>query len=644
MSLGRFGAMVAAAALACAGPVRADYAAGKAAWDAGRPAAALAEWRAAADGGDRQAMLSLGRLYAKGLGAPQDFVLAHMWFNLAASRGEAAALEERDALAAKMTPAALAEAQKRARDWRPGGAAAAPKPAAEAAPDAGPPPPRAIREAQSLLAGLGYDPGPADGKWGARTGKAYRAFLRDAGRPASDALTPEDLRALRAAAEGAGGAPPPPEARIRTDAAALAASRGDIDGLKAALAAGADPDARDDRGWTALMHAANEGYSLVVPPLLAAKADPDVRAPDGATALFIATVRGHTEIVSLLSKADADVSIRGPQGKTAVDAARARYGDPAAAREKGEVPAILALLEGKTLAEVARERAKAEEEERKRTAKFKRLVDHWRDTPWLFERDCPECPEMVLVPAGSFTMGSPASEEGRYDNEGPVHRVRIPEPFAVGKYEVTRGEFARFVSATGHDTGSSCWTREGGKWKNRSGWSWRSPGYSQTERDPAVCVSWEDARSYARWLSGKTGKEYRLLSESEWEYAARAGTTTRYYWGNAIGRNRANCNGCGSRWDNEQTAPVGSFAANGFGLHDMHGNVWEWVEDCWNDDYAGAPSDGSAWESGNCARRVLRGGSWSGDPRYLRAANRGRSDTGFRSGSLGFRVARTLTP
>ena len=143
------------------------------------------------------------------------------------------------------------------------------------------------------------------------------------------------------------------------------------------------------------------------------------------------------------------------------------------------------------------------------------------------------------------------------------------------------------------------------------------------------------------------GGTYRLLSESEWEYAARAGTTTRYHWGDDIGRNRANCqvadnysDYCGDSW--EYTAPVGSFTANGFGLHDMHGNVWEWVEDCWNDSYAGAPSDGSAWESGGCGARVLRGGSWVSFPRILRAANRGGVGTGNRDGILGFRVARTL--
>ena len=145
-----------------------------------------------------------------------------------------------------------------------------------------------------------------------------------------------------------------------------------------------------------------------------------------------------------------------------------------------------------------------------------------------------------------------------------------------------------------------------------------------------------------RWLSGETGKEYRLLSESEWEYAARGGTRTRYWWGDAIGRNRANCRGCGSRWDDEKTSPVGSFSANPFGLYDVHGNVWEWVEDCWNGSYRGAPTDGSAWESGDCARRELRGGSWFNDPQNLRSADRYGDTARDRLIGVGFRVARTL--
>ena len=259
-------------------------------------------------------------------------------------------------------------------------------------------------------------------------------------------------------------------------------------------------------------------------------------------------------------------------------------------------------------------------------------------------RDCGHCPEMVVVPSGSFMMGSPLSEEGRYDQEGPVHRVMIGAPFAVGVYEVTRGEFGRFVSSTGRSMGDKCWTYEDGGWKKRSGLSWRSPGFSQTDMHPAVCVGWEDAQAYVDWLSGETGEAYRLLSEAEWEYVARAGTTTRYHWGDAIGRNRANCGDCGSRWDNESTSPVGSFGANAFGLHDIHGNVSEWVEGCWNDSYVGAPNDGSAWKNGNCSLSIQRGGWWRNFPRVLRAAYRHGISSWVWNYGAGFRVARMFTP
>ena len=162
-------------------------------------------------------------------------------------------------------------------------------------------------------------------------------------------------------------------------------------------------------------------------------------------------------------------------------------------------------------------------------------------------------------------------------------------------------------------------------------------------RRPVINVSWEDAQAYVRWLSRETGQGYRLLSEAEWEYVARAGSRTAYHWGGDIGRNRANCRRCGSRWDDKRTAPAGSFAANEFGLHDVHGNVWEWVEDCWNASYRGAPEDGSAWESGDCRLRVMRGGSWDYRPSYLRSALRIRSSAANRNFQLGFRVARTLT-
>ena len=262
-------------------------------------------------------------------------------------------------------------------------------------------------------------------------------------------------------------------------------------------------------------------------------------------------------------------------------------------------------------------------------------------------RDCPECPEMVAVPAGVFRMG-------------PRRRhVTISEPFAVGKYEVTRGEFASFVSATGRSTGDSCHVNERGEWKRRSDRGWRSPGFPQTDRDPVVCVSWADARAYAAWLSEKTGKRYRLLSESEWVYAARGGTRPSRHWGEGAWGRCDYSNGgdrtpmirysdwlvaCddGHFW----TTPVGTFNANGFGLHGVLGNVWEWVEDCWNGSYAGAPSDGSARESGNCGRRVLRGGSWGLLPRLQPSWKTDRlgSDTGSRTSEIGFRVARTLAP
>ena len=158
-----------------------------------------------------------------------------------------------------------------------------------------------------------------------------------------------------------------------------------------------------------------------------------------------------------------------------------------------------------------------------------------------------------------------------------------------------------------------------------------------------IYVSWEDAQTYVEWLSGKTGKSYRLLSEAEWEYVTRAGSTTPYWWGEDIGKDRANCSSCGSQWDSAQTAPVGSFPANDFGLHDTAGNVWEWVEDCWNESYEGAPSDGSAWTESECSLRVLRGGSWVNYPRYLRSAIRSYGlEAGVRSSGIGFRVARTL--
>ena len=268
-------------------------------------------------------------------------------------------------------------------------------------------------------------------------------------------------------------------------------------------------------------------------------------------------------------------------------------------------------------------------------------------------KDCADCPAMVVVPAGRFRMGSPSGESRRGDDEGPVHQVRIGR-FALGKYEVTKGEFAAFVRDSGYHAGGGCRVHTGSKWETQASNSWRDPGFAQTERDPVACVSWDDAKAYVGWLSRKTGKAYRLASESEWEYAARAGTRTVRYWGDDADKacsfanvadrtakeryGKWNTHNC--RDGHVHTAPVGTYRANGFGVHDMHGNVWEWVEDCWNKSYAGAPGDGAAWTSGDCRRRVRRGGSWVSEPWLVRAADRYVLDTGKRFNYNGFRVAR----
>ena len=994
--------------LICALPAQADYEAGKRAWDAMRPAEALKEWRAAADAGDRRAMLALGRLYMRGLGAPQDYIEAHVWFNLAAARGEMAAVKERDALAEKMTPQQIASAQERARSWRPTG-----EERKQAAPSL---PARATREAQGLLAKLGYKPGPADGLWGGRTARTYAGFLRDAGLPPGDKLTLVGLRAMQAEAKRQKPAPvakAPPRPKTRPDALHRAVQAGNVGGFKAALAAGANVNARDARGWTALLHAAKEGRS---------------------------------QIIELLMKAGADPSLKGPKGETPVEAARRKYGTVEAARKKGEGPGVLALLEGKTWAkamaeddtafaqaraldtsaayaeyltsrpkgrhakEAMRLKAKrtAEEAEdsafeqaslegtpaafakflssypkgrhakkaRRLKAKFDARLDdlvygraltagtsaafaeyltkypkgrhakearrlktnaqaeekaddeafaqaqkagtsaaidvylssrpggrhaeearrlkrrlsgeeaddaafaeanstgtsaayakyltaypqgrhyeearrlkaqrdeqmaddaafskaqkagtsaafdeylstrpggrhaeeaqrlmaqakaredaddaayaqahkagtskaygeylslypkgrhseqarrlmveakaqedaddaayeqalkertsaalkeyfsinrhpqgrHYEEarrkytqlkaeeeeddaafakassagTPaayakYLSEypkgrraqearrlktqieelirkwpagkafRDCPDCPEMVAYPAGSFMMGSPAEDKGGNPDERPPHRVMIAKPFAVGKYEVTKSEFGAFARASGRPASGNCrlYDSFSRKWKLGEDITWREPGFEQSEFDPVVCVSWDDAKAYVKWLSGKTGQEYRLLSEAEWEYAARVGPKTKRnplteYFGASWGHDkvldanyRTNCYGCISFWGGERTAPVGSFQAIRFGLYDVHGNVREWVEDCWNPSHAGAPPNGSARTSGDCSRRVVRGGSWFDEPGFLRTANRERNPAKNRDNIIGFRVARTLAP
>lgn len=264
-------------------------------------------------------------------------------------------------------------------------------------------------------------------------------------------------------------------------------------------------------------------------------------------------------------------------------------------------------------------------------------------------------PDMVAVPAGKLIMGSPKTEPGRYSNEGPQHEVFIAS-FAISRTEITVGQFRLFVqdkdyhggkefqtAAEENEKGCWIWNEEKKQFERIPQRNWKSPGFHQHDEHPAVCVSWDDAQAYVQWLLKKTGKQYRLPTEAEWEYVARAGTTTVYWWGDNIGKNNAVCGNCGSQWDGKQTAPVGSFKFNAFGVYDTSGNVWEWTQDCWHDDYTNAPTNGTAWlekDNGDCSRRVVRGGSWGFDPLDLRSAGRDWIITDGAGYGTGFRVAR----
>ena len=242
-------------------------------------------------------------------------------------------------------------------------------------------------------------------------------------------------------------------------------------------------------------------------------------------------------------------------------------------------------------------------------------------------RACPECPEMVVVPAGSFMMGASGSEAeamtggGHHvqgERERPRHAVTMDRPFALGTFKVTRGDYAAFVDETRYGDIEACYRWNGRRLALAIGTDWRDPGFVQTDRDPVVCVSWHDARAYAYWLGRKTGKRYRLLSEAEWEYVARSDTMT--------------------------TADA-SPRPNGFGVHEMFGGVGEWLRDCWHDTYDGAPGDGSVWKAeGRCDDRVLRGGSPYSGPQPFGPSSRDRFKPFLRNVDIGFRVARTLDP
>ncbi len=292
-------------------------------------------------------------------------------------------------------------------------------------------------------------------------------------------------------------------------------------------------------------------------------------------------------------------------------------------------------------------------------------------------RDCSDCPQMIVIPAGSFTIGSPEDELGRFSVEGPMKTVTIKQ-FAVGRFNVTRGQWAAFVAATNRAVPGGCaWS--GLKDSTLKDWeihpdaSWKKLGFPQDDDHPVVCITWFDAQDYVNWLSQKTGGTYRLLTEAEWEYAARAGTTTPYPWGPVASHENANygldsgffIGHVSGRDQWEKTSPVGSFPPNAFGLYDMHGNVLQFVEDCFSESYEDLPTDGSAYRknirlkmtgrfsfmdgSNSCSYRICRGGDWANPPAMIRSAFRnwapgpgGATLQNYRSAGVGFRVAKTL--
>ena len=381
------------------------------------------------------------------------------------------------------------------------------------------------------------------------------------------------------------------------------------------------------------------------------------------------------------SSRDADVTPEA--GSTAepaeppADRARAEaYSENAAKKAAADRSHALALKieeEARRMAEVAAKKqaeamAQAEERARAQAAANVKEAPRALQRPGTVFQDCPDCPRMVVIPAGKFTMGSPASEAGRGVDEGPQRQVSIAQPFALGRSEVTVAEFRRFADESGYRTEAERDARAQGC----SGFiyadpaagipgaqpvtSWRSPGLTQADSHPVLCVSWNDARAYAQWLSKKTGERYRLPTEAEWEYAARAGSVAARYWGddpvqacrfaNVADQSRFQTWGFGQKHECTDghyfTAPAGGYSPNRFGLYDMLGNAWEWTEDCWNAGYAGAPADGSAWLAGDCAQRVSRGGSWSTVPRFARSASRNKDAADHRDNLTGFRLAMTL--
>jgi formylglycine-generating enzyme required for sulfatase activity len=274
-------------------------------------------------------------------------------------------------------------------------------------------------------------------------------------------------------------------------------------------------------------------------------------------------------------------------------------------------------------------------------------------------KDCKDCPDLVVIPAGSFTMGSPDSEQGHDSSEGPQHKETIPRAFAMSKFIVTLAQYKAFMNDTGRDAGASCWyyKDEEDKWLPKDGRTFSDPGFSQRDDSPAVCLNYGDANAYAAWLSKRTGQKYRLPSEAEWEYAARAGTKTARFWGDAPDQQCNYANGADQSYHKKYpkdpgynqscndgyayTSPVGTFKPNAFGLYDMLGNSWEFTQDCLSGGYDLSDHNGAP-VTGACEKHVIRGASWGRGPVDLRAAKRGGMSEEVRGVTNSIRLVREL--
>jgi serine/threonine-protein kinase len=453
--------------------------------------------------------------------------------------------------------------------------------------------------------------------------EAPKPAVNDSAKQEADKLAAEKLAAEKRAAEEAARRAEAEKKIAAEEAArraALAKSKDEKDRLLAEKQA-AEKAAEAAKAQLAKLAqekaAAEKAAAAAAAAAVAARAQAEREAAERASAKRAADAKAAQERAAALAEAEK----RAVALKVAEDKDRAD-------RAEAEARMLAAKAAADQKASAEREAAARAEAEKVRLAKLEEQKANDARRPGRTFRDCDGCPEMVILPAGSFTMGSPASEAGRQPTEGPQHRVSIAA-FSVARHEVTYDEFELCVREKGCAN---------------------TPGYTAWGRGkrPVIDVSWSDAKQYAAWLAKKTGKPYRLPSEAEWEYAARAGTTTPFSFGTAISAQLANYDAAvsyaGSPVGTKQnkTAPVGSYPANKFGVYDMHGNVWEWVEDCWNASYSGAPADGTAWLSGNCAQHVVRGGSWDSEPQTLRSALRYYQLGTIRQNTLGFRVARGL--